>query len=147
MFSKADVYAMAAEKDVIEGRAKTKGPAPKMMGAHDSGVRVSHPLQDGEVVTVGDVLVTAFALPGHTAGSAVYLIDGVLYFGDGASATKDGKVTPAKYLFSDDQKQDIASLETLEKKLEPRAAEIKTLEFAHTSTLTGFEPLRAFASQ
>ncbi len=145
-FPKGEVYAMAAEKDLIEGRAKSKGPATKMMGPHDSGVRVTHTLSDGEVVTVGEVQVTAFALPGHTAGSAAYLIDGVLYFGDGASASKDGKVTPAKYLFSDDQKEDIASLKALEKKLEPRAAEIQTLEFAHTGTLNGFEPLRAFAA-
>jgi glyoxylase-like metal-dependent hydrolase (beta-lactamase superfamily II) len=145
VFPKAEVYAMAAEKDLLEGRAKGTGPVTRLFPAKDSGVRVTHPLADGEEVTVGDMHVTAFALPGHTAGSAVYLIDGVLYFGDGASANKDGKVTPAKYLFSDDQKQDIASLKALEQKLEPRAAEIKTLEFAHTGTLPGFEPLRAFA--
>jgi len=144
-FPKAEVYAMAAEKDLIEGRAKSKGPMTKLMGAKDSGLRVTHPLADGDDTVLGDVHITSFALPGHTAGSAVYLIDGVLYFGDGASANKDGKVTPAKYLFSDDQQQDITSLKSLEQKLEPRAAEIKTLEFAHTGTLSGFEPLRAFA--
>ena len=53
-------------------------------------------------------------------------------------------MTPPKYLFSDDQKQGIASLEALAKKLEPRASEVKTLEFAHTGTLSGFEPLRNF---
>lgn len=145
-FPKAEVYAMAADKGLIEGTEAAKGPMPKMMGPHDSGTRVTHPLTDGEVITAGDLTVTAFALPGHTQGSAVYLIDGVLYFGDGASANKDGQVTPAKLIFSDDQKQGNESLKALAKKLEPRAAEIKTLEFAHTGTLTGFEPLRAFAA-
>ncbi len=145
VFSKAETYAMAAEKDLIEGRAKASGPITKFFPAKDSGLRVTHFLADGDEVTVGDVKVTAFALPGHTAGSAVYLIDGVLYFGDGASANKDGKVTAPKYLFSDSQAQGIASLKALEQKLEPRAAEIKTLEFAHTGTLSGFEPLRTFA--
>jgi glyoxylase-like metal-dependent hydrolase (beta-lactamase superfamily II) len=119
----------------------------KLMGAHDSGARLNHPMSDGDVVNVGDLTVTGFALPGHTEGSAVYLIDGVLYFGDGANANQDGKVIPAKLLFSESQAQDIDSLKALEKKLEPRAAEIKTLEFAHTGTLSGFEPLRAFAKE
>ena len=143
-FPKAEVYAMAAERDLIEGRAASRGLLPRMMGAHDSGVKLTHPLADGDKVTVGDLDVTAFAVPGHTAGSAAYLIDGVLYLGDEASASKDGKVTPAKWLFSDDQRQANASLEALAKRLDPRAPEIQTLEFAHTAPLTGFEPLRAF---
>lgn len=143
-FPKADVYAMATEKDLVEGKVAAKGMMPKMFGAKDVGARVGHTLQDGDVVKVGDVDVTAFAVPGHTGGSAVYFADGVLYFGDAASGSKDGKVTPPKYLFSDDQKQGIASLQALAKKLEPRASEVKTLEFAHTGTLSGFEPLRNF---
>jgi glyoxylase-like metal-dependent hydrolase (beta-lactamase superfamily II) len=143
-FPKAEVYAMAAEKDLVEGRVGAKGPMARMFGAKDVGARVTHTLSDAEQVKVGDVDVTAFAVPGHTAGSAAYLIDGVVYFGDAASASKDGKITPAKYLFSDDQKQAIASIRALATKLEPRASEIKTLEFAHTGTLSGFEPLRAF---
>jgi hydroxyacylglutathione hydrolase len=144
-FPKAEIYAMAAEKDLIEGRAKPQGPMTKMMGAHDSGVRMTHPLADGDTFTIGELSITSYLLVGHTQGSAVYAIDGVLYFGDGASANKDGLVTPAKYLFSDSQKQDIESLKALETKLEPHAADIKTLEFAHTGTLAGFEPLRTFA--
>jgi len=143
-FPKAETYALAAEKDVVEGRAAAKGFLPKLMGAKDVGARVTHTLADGDHVTVGDVDVSVFAVPGHTAGSAVYLADGVLYFGDAASAHKEGKMTPAKYLFSDDQKQDIDALKALAMKLEPRASEIKTLEFAHTGTLSGFEPLRNF---
>ncbi len=144
-FKKAERYAMADEVDMLEGRAKSHGPLTGLFPAKDTGVRVTHPLADGEKVTVGDAVVEAFALPGHTRGSAAYLIDGVLYFGDGASGSKDGKVTPPKYLFSDDQKQGIASLKALEKRLEPRADDIKVLEFAHTGALAGFAPLRAFA--
>jgi glyoxylase-like metal-dependent hydrolase (beta-lactamase superfamily II) len=144
-FPRAEVYALASETDLIEGRATPKAFLPKMFGVHDSGVRVKHPLADGDVVTLGDVKIEAFALPGHTQGSAVYLIDGVVHFGDGANANKDGAITPAKYLFSDDQKEDIESLKKLAARLEPRAADVKTLEFAHTGTLPGFDPLRAFA--
>ncbi len=145
-FPSAEVYAMAAEKDLVEGRAKAKGPFTHLMPAKDVGARVTHTLEDGQEVTVGDVKVTAFALPGHTQGSAAYLADGVLFLGDGASADKHGKITPPKYLFSDDQAQGIASIKSLATRLAPRADEIKTLEFAHTGTLTGFDPLRTFGA-
>jgi len=143
-FPKAEIYAMTAEVDLIEGRAAGKGPMTKFMGKHDSGVKVTHTLADGEYVNVGDLPVKAFAMPGHTQGSAAYLIDGVIYFGDCASANKDGKITSPKYLFSDDQKQGEASIRALAQRLAPRASDIKTLEFAHTGTLSGFEPLKNF---
>ena len=143
-FRSAEVYALGLETPLIEGRVAARGPLTKWMGAHDSGVRVAHELVDGQHVMVNGIDVTAYAVPGHTAGSAAYLIDGVLYLGDEATATKDGKIATAKWLFSDDQKQASRSLVQLAKSLEPRAAEIKTLEFAHSGTLAGFEPLRDF---
>ncbi len=143
-FPKAEIYAMKAEQDLLEGKAAGKGPVTKFFGAHDSGLHITHWQQDGDVVTVGDLPVTAFALPGHTQGSAAYLIDGVVYLGDGAYASKDGKLTSPKKLFSDSQAQGNESLRALAKKLEPRASEIKTLEFAHTGTLSGFEPLKNY---
>ena len=146
VFGGADVYALAAEKDLVEGRTKANAPLSKLMPRRDTGARVTRTLTDGQEVTVGDVVVTAYALPGHTAGSAAYLADGVLFLGDGAAANKNGKLTPAKYLFSDDQAQANASLVALARKLEPRAAEVKTLELAHTGTLLGLQPLRDFAS-
>jgi glyoxylase-like metal-dependent hydrolase (beta-lactamase superfamily II) len=143
-FPKAEVYAMKAEEDFLEGKVAAKGPVSKLFGAHDSGLHIARWLQDGDVVNAGDLPVAVFALPGHTQGSAAYLIDGVLYFGDGAYASKDGKLTSPKKLFSDSQEQGIESLHALAKKLEPRASEIKTLEFAHTGTLSGFDPLKNF---
>jgi glyoxylase-like metal-dependent hydrolase (beta-lactamase superfamily II) len=108
--------------------------------------KVTHPLKDGEVTQVGDLRVETFAVPGHTAGSAVYLARGVLFFGDSAGASKDGTVMKAVSLFSKDSAQNVASLKSLEGRLAPRASDIQALAFAHTGPLTGFQPFAAFVT-
>ena len=127
-FPGAQVYAMEAEIPTVGDAAK-----------------VDHPLHDGDISDVGDIHVEAFATPGHTPGSAVYLARGVLFFGDSAGASKQGKVMKAVSLFSKDTAGNIASLKSLAARLKPRAAEIKILAFAHTGPLSGFEPLEQFA--
>jgi hydroxyacylglutathione hydrolase len=127
-FPAAKVYAMA-EDVALAGDAAT----------------VTNPLKDGDVVTVGDTRVEAFATPGHTPGSAVYFAKGVLFFGDSARATKEGAMLQAVSLMSKNSGQNVASLVSLAKRLAPRAAEVKALEFAHSGTLDGFAPLADFA--
>lgn len=129
-FPAAEVYALADEVALIGDAAK-----------------VSHVLHDGEVTQLGDLRIETFAVPGHTDGSAVFLADGALFFGDSAGASKDGKVMKAIRLFSKDSAQNVTSLRALVARLQPRSAEIKTLAFAHTGPLTGFAPLESFASQ
>jgi glyoxylase-like metal-dependent hydrolase (beta-lactamase superfamily II) len=119
---------------------------PDVAPAGDS-VKVTNPLKDGDVVDVGDLHVEAFATPGHTAGSAVYFARGVLFFGDSAGATSDGEVKRAVRLFSKDSGQNLASLKALAARLQPRAAEVKVLAFAHTGPLDGFGPLATFAAK
>jgi hydroxyacylglutathione hydrolase len=128
-FPEATVYAMAAEADTIGDAAK-----------------VGHPLHDGDAVDVGELHVEAFAVPGHTPGSAVFLARGVLFFGDSAGASKDGVMTKAVGLFSKSSGENVASLKTLETRLAARASDVKMLAFAHTGTLIGFGPLTTFAA-
>jgi len=128
LFPDAQVYALEAEVALIGDAAK-----------------VTHPLKDGEAFEVGELHVEVFAVPGHTAGSAVYLTRGVLFFGDSAGASKSGQMTKAVRLFSKDSAENVASLKALEARLRPRAAEVKELAFAHTGPLAGFGPFTAFA--
>jgi hydroxyacylglutathione hydrolase len=131
LFPQAEVYAMKADVPLIGDAA-----------------RVTHPLSDGDVVQVApDLRVEAFAVPGHTPGSAVYLARGVLFFGDSAGASKEGTVMKAVSLFSKDSAQNVTSLKALESRLLPRAAEVKELAFAHTGPLAGFEPLVLFTTR
>lgn len=130
LFPGADVYAMKEEVGLVGDAAK-----------------VNHPLDDGSVSTVGDLKVEAFSVPGHTAGSAVYLAHGVLFFGDSAGASKDGQVMKAVRLFSKSSSQNVASLKALAAKLAPRKAEIRAMAFGHTGSLVGLNPLLAFAAR
>jgi hydroxyacylglutathione hydrolase len=129
VFPDAQVYALETEVALVGDAAK-----------------VTHPLKDGEVSQVGDLHVEAFAVPGHTPGSAVYLARGVLFFGDSAGASKDGVMMKAVRLFSKDPAQNVASLKALEARLAPRASEIKALAFAHTGPLAGFQPFATFVA-
>jgi glyoxylase-like metal-dependent hydrolase (beta-lactamase superfamily II) len=147
LFSAAQVFAMESEREVLEGRAKFKGPMTRLFPAKDTGVRVTRPIADGETVTIGTLQVTAFAVPGHTPGSAGYLAGGVLYLGDSADAKKDGTMVGSKWLFSDSSAQNRASLVALAARLTPRAQEVKMLAFAHTGVLDGFGPLASFAAK
>lgn len=129
VFPDAQVFAMDSEIPVVGDAAK-----------------VTHPLRDGEAVDVGDLHVETFAVPGHTPGSAAYLARGVLFFGDSAGASKAGVMMRAVRLFSKDPDQNVASLKALATRLQPRAAEVKELAFAHTGPLVGYQPLATFAS-
>jgi len=129
LFPDAQVYALEAEVSLI-----------------GDAVKVTHPLKDGGAFDVGELHVEVFAVPGHTAGSAVYLTRGVLFFGDSAGASKSGQMMKAVRFFSKDSAQNVASLKALEARLRPRAAEVKELAFAHTGPLVGFEPFTAFAN-
>jgi hydroxyacylglutathione hydrolase len=129
LFPEAQVYALESDVALVGDAAK-----------------VTHPLKDGDVTDLGDQHVETFAVPGHTPGSAVYLARGVLFFGDSAGASKDGAMMKAVRLFSKDSGQNVASLKLLATRLQPRAADIKMLAFAHTGPLVGFQPLATFAS-
>jgi hydroxyacylglutathione hydrolase len=129
LFPKAEVYALENEVPVIGEAAQ-----------------VTHRLHDGEVSEVGSLRMETFAVPGHTPGSAVFLARGVLFFGDSAGGGKDGDLHPALRLLSKSPEQNKASLKALASRLQPRAAEVKTLEFAHTGPLEGLGPLSAFAA-
>ena len=119
---------MAADVDLVGDAAKAR------------------PLTDGEVTAVDDLRVEAFAVPGHTPGSAVYLARGVLFFGDSAGASKSGEVMKAVRLFSKDSALNVRSLKALSARLTPRKDEVKAMAFGHTGTLPGLEPLLTFSA-
>jgi hydroxyacylglutathione hydrolase len=129
LFPGAQVYAFPEDVPLIGDRAK-----------------VTHFLKDAEGSNVGGLHVETFAMPGHTPGSAAYLADGVLFFGDSASGATDGTLMAAVRFFSDNPKQNVASLKALAERLRLRANEVKVLAFAHSGPLDGLAPLETFAA-
>lgn len=81
---------------------------------------------DGDTAfAFGADTVRAFAAPGHTAGSAVYLFRDVLFLGDAISHTPGLGFQPARPVHTDDSNTSRASLEALWPRvlpLEPRLA-------------------------
>lgn len=128
-FPRAVVYALEAEQPLIEGRVVARGPLPRFRSAaSDLEVHVDRAMQSGDSVQVG-VLAQVFGVPGHTAGSAAWLLRGVLFMGDSATLERSGSLRPAAWVFSDDQRENRTSLEALPAKLPAR---VEALAFGHS---------------
>jgi glyoxylase-like metal-dependent hydrolase (beta-lactamase superfamily II) len=150
MFPKAQVIALETEAPLIEGREGANGPLPRMFPVKPTGIKVTRPLKDGETFALGQSgpTVRVFAVPGHTQGSAAYLINGVLFMGDAADTKSDGEVIGAPWIFSDSQSQDRASLVALDDRLVRENANVKTIAYAHSGTRNdGLAPLTAYAQK
>ncbi|MEZ4239424.1 MAG: MBL fold metallo-hydrolase [Myxococcota bacterium] len=148
-FEDADIDVMRDELPLLYGEVAPKGPLPRMFGAHSSPCPRSQvvPVEDGAVVTLAPgVTARAFAVPGHTAGSAAWYVDGVLFLGDAADADRDGRLTTAKWLFSDHQRQATRSLVSLAERVRATQLPVQAMAFSHSGTIAGGEPLQAFAA-
>jgi glyoxylase-like metal-dependent hydrolase (beta-lactamase superfamily II) len=147
MFPKAQVIALEAEKPLVEGRAGAKGPLTRLFPVSLTGITVTKTVADGDTLMLGPHRVRVFAVPGHTQGSAAYLVDDVLFMGDAADTTSDGTVIGSPWVFSDSQPQDRASLVALDERLTRENIPVKVIAFAHSGVLAnGRAPLDAYAA-
>jgi hydroxyacylglutathione hydrolase len=78
----------------------------------------------------------AYIVPGHTAGSAVYLFRGILFLGDAATYTRRGGFAPARRGYSDDPRTAARNLEALWARLPRRQARYVCTAHAKCSALT-----------
>jgi hydroxyacylglutathione hydrolase len=148
LFPNAQVMALDREAAMVEGREGAHGPITRLMPVSPTGLKVARALQDGEDVSVGQTHIRVFAVPGHTAGSAAYLVNGVLFMGDSADVGRDGQVQGSPWVFSDSQAQNRASLVGLNARLSRAGLEVKAIHFAHSGVLTdGLAPLTGFAKK
>lgn len=147
LFPRARVMALDREVGAIEGVEGFHGPLTQLMPVRPTGVKVAWPVRDRETVIVGDIPVRVFAVPGHTAGSAAYLVNGVLFLGDAADTNDAGEIKGSPWIFSDSQAQDRASLVRLADRLQEEHANVKALAFAHSGVRTeGLAPLVTYAA-
>jgi glyoxylase-like metal-dependent hydrolase (beta-lactamase superfamily II) len=146
VFPKAEVVSLDREAAMIEGREGAHGPLTRLFPVSPTGVSVSRRLKDGDILTLGQTHIRVFAVPGHTAGSAAYLVNDVLFLGDAADIGRSGDVQGSPWAFSDSQAEDRTSLVALEKRLAGEGVPVKAIAFAHSGVLTnGLAPLTAFA--
>ena len=111
-----------------------------------TGITVTRPLRDGEVVTLSGVQFRVFAVPGHTSGSAAYLANGVLYIGDSADKSTDGLLVGTPWILSENQAENRASLVRLEQQLTADHVEVTTIVPSHSAVMEGLGRLSAFAA-
>ncbi|MBB4639596.1 MBL fold metallo-hydrolase [Longimicrobium terrae] len=78
-----------------------------------------HSFSADTVMVIGGDTVRAFLNPGHTAGSASYLIRGVLYVGDAVYRSYVTGYRPASHIFTADHAQSRASLVSLFDRVRP----------------------------
>ena len=145
-FPKASVFALDTEVPLIEGRVGARGPIPRLMGAQDIGLRVSNPVRDGDVITMGELSARVYAVPGHTAGSAAWLIRDVLFMGDAAMLDRDGGLDGTPWIVSDDVNQNLRSLGALSERLKADQVEPRFMAFGHSAHAQGVKPLYDLAA-
>ncbi len=146
LFPNAEVMAMAEDVDLVAGRVRPGNPLGRVMPSSPTGIEVTRPLRDLETVQVGETEVRAYHMPGHSSGSAAYLVNGLLFLGDEANASSDGKLEGTRWIVSEDVNQADASLVRLEQQLRQEGADVDAIVFAHSGVLVeGIAPLTAFA--
>lgn len=145
-FPRARVAALAAEVPLLEGRVGHGGPLGWMTRANP--VRVDRVLADGEQIHLGDLadtVVRVFAVPGHTRGSAAYLVNGVLFIGDAADVTVDGELRGAPWIFSEDTGGNRVSLTRLLDRL--RGETVTAIVPSHSGDTDGLDALTTFVNR
>jgi glyoxylase-like metal-dependent hydrolase (beta-lactamase superfamily II) len=95
---------------------------------------------DGQVIALGSVELTAFAVPGHTPDSGAYLAAGVLYLGDAAMLDTDGHVIASPRRFHgathepDRDKLNLPPLLALHARIAQRT-DVVQLAFGHSAPI------------
>jgi glyoxylase-like metal-dependent hydrolase (beta-lactamase superfamily II) len=141
-FPNAEIIALSVEAPLVSGEATAKGLLSGMV-TNDGSCHVTRGVEDGAVVDIGGTSIRAFAIPGHTAGSAAWLVGDTLAVGDTASVTAAGPLHTAPWIFDDDTEQSIASLAGLAERLPPGVAWVVP---SHSGPSKGLDALRAFTA-
>lgn len=142
IFPQAQLMSLAPEVDLIAGLKKPRGPLVRFFSVKPTGLEVTRVLKDGETLMLGDTPIKVFAMPGHTEGSAAYLINGILFLGDSADATDKGRLQSGHWIFCDDLAQNEASLHALVDKIVAGGDVVQALAFSHSGLLRdGLAPL------
>lgn len=137
-FPGARLHGFEGDRALIEGTGAAHGPLTRLMGADPArGRPLQAPLADGAAFTLEDVPARAWSIPGHTEGSAAYLIRGVLFLGDSVAGTSDGHLRLAPWAFTDNLARCRESVRGLGARLDSEQLPVTALAFAHSGWLEG----------
>ena len=93
LFKNAKVYLSKKEVPMINGQQ------PRLLILRNSKISGYITLEDRQTITAGNREIQIISTPGHTVGSACYMIDGtVLVSGDTLRTSKNGNITPFLFI-------------------------------------------------
>lgn len=149
-FPAANVYVGAGDRGFIEGTKAGEGRLVKQSGPRPDlairDVEKLHTIKDGESIEIGNQRIQAFAAPGHTSGSMVYVLnDMIMFCGDALTFDKQGRVQKLPAPVSADVTQGARSLATLVARLDAEGITIQTIIPSHSDEGT-IDSLRSFVS-
>lgn len=122
-FPQAKVYLSTAEEQMINGNTARRG------FMHNKRIRNYNLMEDGDTVLVGDTSVKIYFAPGHTPGSAAFLIDNdYLASGDLLRISRKGTILPFLWLMNMKHSQNIESV----KAMQPVISNVEYILSAHT---------------
>ena len=143
-----------AHGDHVAGREALPGAAlwgigseAPVLAENGDGAKLDRALLAGEILDFGGTRIEVISIPGHTPGSAAYLVDGVLLLGDTCLVDGDGRIVPAPVKRSADPGQAERSLAAVARHLDARGAQVDWLVPSHSGAVQGLEPLLAFADR
>lgn len=130
-FPGIEIAAMPGDVALAAGTVASDSPISALMGTNGFSVRVTRELKDGEILEYGAARIRVFTVPGHTQGSAAYLVNHTLFLGDSATLLEDGTIVRAPWVFSEDLDRNVASLHALAARIAP--SEVRVMVFAHSA--------------
>jgi len=108
LFHKAKLYMAKEEEQMINGKKS------KFLWFGNSIPRTDYiPLEDCEIVQIGNLMIEGFLVPGHTTGMMAYLVNDKYLFTGDILSLKDGKMAPIPSFFNMDTKQATESMEII----------------------------------
>lgn len=140
-FPNARLFVLEPDADLVEGKRVAGNMLGRFREPAPTGLIVTDALVANQEITVGGTDIMVFAVPGHTLGSAAFLIHDVLFLGDAAGAAKNDTLTGAPPVFSADREQANVSLKTLANELRASGVTVSALAFGHQGPLSGLQPL------
>lgn len=111
---------------------------------HAAGLPLTQTVVDGERLQFGEHEVRVFSVPGHTAGSAAYLVGGTLVLGDSGLFTGSGKFAMVPEERSADPAQVVRSIVQLGDRLTAEGLTVDAILPAHSGGIAGRVAFDAF---
>ena len=131
VFAGAEVHLCAREKPVLDGSV----PRRFLFLKRRNRLEVAYtPFEDGETFSAGSIRLRAIWTPGHTPGSASFLVDDSALFTGDLLVLKRGRAEPGSRIISND----VAESERSIHKLAERVPEASLLCTGHSGYTTDY---------